>query len=103
MMKVKQHLGQKLVPCRANVALITEAEKELSAFLLAVTEVHGPQCAAVAAMHWMQAFENICLPSLASKECFRRVIVAAVISVCHYVVRATIRAEEINCRQFSLQ
>ena len=83
MMTLEQHFEPKTVSCSANTSLFTEAERELAAFLSAVTEVHGPQCVTKATEHWMRALEDIYLPSLGSKECFRRVTFAAVASLCH--------------------
>jgi hypothetical protein len=70
-------------PCFAHVELLTEAEKEFTAFLFAVTEVHGPQCVSNAAEHWIQALNAASLPYPASKECFRSVTFSAVVSLCN--------------------
>jgi len=102
MMSVEQDLAPQSAACRAKDGLIKEAERELSAFLTAVTEVHGPQCATTAAKHWMQAFEDICMPNLASKECFRRVTFAAVATLYHCIMRSTILTAENSCHEFSL-
>jgi hypothetical protein len=83
MMTLEQDIAPKTIPCHPNAGLLAEAEKELSAFLSAVTAVHGQQHVMPAAKHWMQALEDVCPPTFASRECFRKVTRAAAVSLTH--------------------
>jgi hypothetical protein len=83
MMNVEQYLAPNPVPCQAITEAFTEAEKELSAFLSAVGTVSGQQCVTTAARHWMRALEEMCPASLATQECFRKVSLAAAVSLSH--------------------
>jgi hypothetical protein len=62
-------------PCVANAGLFLEAEKELAAFLSAVTQIHGAKYVSAAAKHWIQSLDKVYVPSLVSKECFRKVTI----------------------------
>jgi len=70
-------------PSSACAGLVREAERELAAFLLAVKEVHGPHRVNIAAEHWMQALNGICLSRLTSRESFRMVTLSATSTLCH--------------------
>jgi hypothetical protein len=83
MMIVEEYVPPRTIPCPPNARLFMEAEKELSAFLSAVTEVHGEHCVMTAAKHWMQAFEDACPPAFPSRECFRKITLAAAVSLSH--------------------
>jgi hypothetical protein len=83
MMSVEQYVAPKTFPCHPDARFLTEAEREMSAFLSAVTEVHGQQCVTTAADHWIRAFEEVCPPTFASRECFRKVTLAAIVSFNH--------------------
>jgi len=78
-----QYSESNSLPYFAHRELLTEAERELTAFLFAVTEVHGPHCVSKAAEHWMRALSTASLPNPASKECFRGVTFSAVASFCN--------------------
>jgi len=79
---VAEKLGKpQTVPCTASAVLISEAEREFSAFLSAAAQVSGPHSVAKAAEHWLQAFDGMHLPRKASSECFRGITVSAVISL----------------------
>jgi hypothetical protein len=80
MMTVEQYIAPKAIRCRPSAGLFAEAEKELAAFLSAVTAVHGQQHALAAAKHWMRALEDVCPPAFPSRECFRKVTLAAAVS-----------------------
>jgi hypothetical protein len=82
-MSTEQLIGMKTDPCHPDAGLFRDAERELSAFLSAVTEVHGPQCVSTAASHWMRALDDVCLSNSASGECFRKVTLAAAVSLSH--------------------
>ena len=71
------------ISCSDTTYMVTEAERELSAYLLAVKEVHGPQSVNMAAEHWMNALNEICLSKTTAKEPFRVVTYSALSSFCH--------------------
>ena len=81
MMSVGLNMASKPIRCHPNAGVFAEAEKELSAFLTAVTAVHGEECVTTAAKHWMLALEQVCPPAFASKECFRKVTLSAAVSL----------------------
>ncbi len=83
MMKVEQYVALKTSPCQPDAGLFTEAEKEMSAFLFAVTAVNGQQCVTTAAEHWIQALEGVCPSTFVPKDCFRKVTLEAVVSLNH--------------------
>jgi hypothetical protein len=83
MMNVSQYAAPKPTNCPPDARLFTEAERELSAFLSAVAVVRGQQCVTTAARHWMRALEDMCPSSFASRECFRKVTLAATVSLSH--------------------
>ena len=83
MISVEQRVASQSVPSPACADLVTEAERELTAFLIAVKEVHGLRSVNIAIEHWMQALDQICLSSLASRESFRKVTFSAVSALCH--------------------
>jgi 3-dehydroquinate dehydratase len=74
---------QQSAPCSTYADLVTEAEREMTAYLIAVKEIHGPHSVNIAAEHWIQALNEICLSNLKSKESFRRVTFSAVSTLCH--------------------
>jgi hypothetical protein len=78
-MKALQDVDQPF-PC---IDLITEAEKELTAYLSAVKEVLGPESVNMAAERWLQALDEMCFSNLATKEPYRRVTYSAVSTLCH--------------------
>jgi hypothetical protein len=71
------------IPCSDAADLVTEAERELAAYLLAVKEVHGPNSVNMAAEHWMKALDEICLIKTTAKEPFRVVTYSALSMFCH--------------------
>ena len=79
----EEYVAPRTIPQALNAGVFAEAEKELSAFLSAVTAVHGQQCVTTAAKHWMLALEEVCPPSFASGGCFRKVTFAAAASLIH--------------------
>jgi len=83
MMILEQDISPTIVPCPPAASLFAEAEKELSAFLAAVAQVHGPHHVTAAAKHWIYALDDAHLTDAASEECFRRVTYSAVVSLCH--------------------
>lgn len=83
MLSVEQHDASQSVPSSSCADLVTEAERELTAFLIAVKEVHGLHRVNIALEHWMQALNQVSLSSLASKESFRKVTFSAVSALCH--------------------
>jgi hypothetical protein len=83
MMIMEPEVAPMAIPCHATAGLLTEAERELAAFLSAVTAVHGQQYAMTAAKHWMRALEDVCPPAFPSNECFRKVTLAAAVSLCN--------------------
>ena len=83
MMSAEKNYEPQSVPCSTYAELVTEAERELTAYLIAVKEVHGPHSVNIAAEHWMRALDEICLTNLNPKESFRRVTFFAVSTLCH--------------------
>ena len=71
------------IPCSDTPDMVTEAERELAAYLLAVKEVHGPQSVNIAAEHWMKALDGMCLSITTAKRPFRAVTYSALSSFCH--------------------
>jgi hypothetical protein len=57
--------------CSTYADLVTEAERELTAYLIAVKEIHGLHSVNMAAEHWFQALDEICLSNLNPKEPFQ--------------------------------
>jgi hypothetical protein len=82
MINVEEYATPQAMPCH-NHGLFTEAEKELSAFLTAVTELRGQHCVTAAASHWMRALDEVCPFTFATRESFRKVSLAAAISLSH--------------------
>ena len=80
MMNVEERVAPRAVSCHPDAGMFREAEKELSAFLSAVALVRGQQCVTIAAKHWMQALEDACPSNFPSRECFRKITLAAVIT-----------------------
>jgi hypothetical protein len=81
MTTMEQYFAPVIDPCLANAGLFMEAEKELSSFLSAVTQIHGEQYVTAAAKHWIQSLDKVYLPTLTSKECFRKVTLEAVATI----------------------
>ncbi len=82
MICAEQNHKAQSIPCSNFTDLVTEAERELTAYLIAVKEVHGPHSVNMAAEHWMQALDEICLSNLNPKESFRRVTFSAISTLC---------------------
>jgi hypothetical protein len=82
MISVEQRVASQSVPSPACADLLTEAERELTAYLTAVKEVHGLHSVNNAIEHWMQALDQISMSGLASKESFRKVTFSAVSALC---------------------
>jgi hypothetical protein len=83
MMNVEEYVAPMTISYFSDAGLITEAEKELSAFLSAVNAIQGSQFVNRAARQWMGALEDASLPTFASKNCFRKVTLAAAASLSH--------------------
>jgi len=83
MICAEQNYKPQSAPCSTYADLVTEAERELTAYLIAVKEIHGLHSVHIAAEHWMQALDEICLSNLNPKESFRRVTFFAVSTLCH--------------------
>lgn len=82
-MNALQEVEPQSVPSSTCVDMVTEAERELTAYLFAVKEVLGPESVNMAAERWMQALDEICFSNLAAKEPYRRVTYSAVYTLCH--------------------
>lgn len=83
MVCAEQNYKPQSAPCSTYADLVTEAERELTAYLTAVKEIHGLHSVNIAAEHWIQALDEICLSNLNPKESFRRVTFSAVSTLCH--------------------
>jgi hypothetical protein len=70
------------IPISACAGLVTEAGRELAAFLFAVKEVHGSHCVNIAAEHWMQALDKIHLSKVKSQESFQGAELSAASTLC---------------------
>lgn len=81
MMMVEERAVPNADPCHPDSSLFAEAERELSAFLSAIETVRGRQCVTAAARQWISALEDLCPSAFASKECFRKVSMAAAVSL----------------------
>ncbi|MGA2349665.1 MAG: hypothetical protein ABSF70_04455 [Terracidiphilus sp.] len=81
MISAEENVALKTISYIPGAGLFAEAERELSAFLSAVIAVHGPQCVMKAAKHWIEALDDVCPSASASRECFRKVSVAAAVSL----------------------
>ena len=82
-MNALQDVGQHSPSPLSCFDLITEAEKELTAYMFAVKEVLGPESVNMAAERWMQALDEMCFSNLTTKEPYRRVTYSAVSTLCH--------------------
>ena len=83
MMNALQEVEEQLAPSVSCIDLVTEAERELTAYLFAVKEVLGPESVNMAAERWIQALDEICFSNLAAKEPYRRVTYSAVSTLRH--------------------
>jgi len=95
MMTMEQDVALKVRPFDPDTRLCNEAEKELAAFLSAVSAVRGEQHVNTAAEHWMQALEDGCLPSFVTRGCFHTVSLAAAVSMSHQLSPNGLRTS--NC------
>jgi len=53
------------------------AERELSSFIAAVTELHGPEQASLSAKDWLDESESMDMPPVSTERNWRAVTIAA--------------------------